>query len=227
MTSDFQREERYIVVKIKDLPAMHVVKLRKYLKRKGLEDYLTECVVVESDWPIYDMVWHLVERLATGQRLPFMTDEDPDLVEVELRSRKDDLEDLKVERNALANRVEFLNQQNSAQQEQYDDLEMRYHLLANEMVYEGNSVQHWRHKAQAYKYCAGAIYKLEKLTGAETPAEVLKKVHALVAYARQVFDLASSYKYDLKRTVSIHEVIDAVLRKAPPPGIQAREIDHD
>ena len=89
---DFKREERYIVVKIKDLTPHQRVALQSHLEVHGTPT--RECVVVEPDWPIYEIVWHLVERLATGQRLPFMTDDDPDK--------------LKAERDALAAHVERL-----------------------------------------------------------------------------------------------------------------------
>lgn len=77
--SEFQREERYIVVKLKDLDDEQIDELRGNLV--GIRT--RECVVVEPDWPIYEIVWHLVERVATGQRLPFMTDEDPDKIRAE------------------------------------------------------------------------------------------------------------------------------------------------
>jgi len=35
--------------------------------------------------------------------------------------------------------------------EEFTRIEENYHLLATEMVYEGNSVQWWRSKALAYK----------------------------------------------------------------------------
>lgn len=57
--------------------------------------------------------------------------------------------------------------------EDEDHRELKYHLLASEMVYEGNSVQHWRNKALAYKECAGVIFELKQLLGVETPKEVL------------------------------------------------------
>ena len=62
------------------------------------------------------------------------------------------------------------------QQEDYEELQRQYHFLASEMVYEGNSVQHWRQKALAYKECAGVIYELKSLLGVETPADVLEQV---------------------------------------------------
>ena len=66
-----KREVRYIVIKIKDAKAS--------LSRgriRTLEDILgrvaayrcnngkppLECVVVESDWPEYEPVWHMIEK---------------------------------------------------------------------------------------------------------------------------------------------------------------------
>lgn len=65
--ADFQREERYIVLKLKRIPFMHEVKVREFLNRRSLDDALTECVVVESDWPIYDETWENVRRMAEGE----------------------------------------------------------------------------------------------------------------------------------------------------------------
>lgn len=79
--SEFKREERYIVLKRRDMTKDEEAGLREYILQQGL--ITRECVVVEPDWAIYDIVWHLVERVATGQRLPFMTDEDPDKIRAE------------------------------------------------------------------------------------------------------------------------------------------------
>ncbi|WP_069384006.1 hypothetical protein [Halomonas caseinilytica] len=81
MTEQFEREERYVVVKIKDMTPAQRVALQCHLEEHGTPT--RECVVVEPDWPIYEIVWHLVERLATGQRLPFMTDDDPDRLQAQ------------------------------------------------------------------------------------------------------------------------------------------------
>jgi len=71
----FQREERYVVLKIKDL--------REYLPQP-LIDHLSsiadevragrqlagkqplECVVVESDWPEYEPTWQAIEARVDG-----------------------------------------------------------------------------------------------------------------------------------------------------------------
>lgn len=62
--SDFKREERYIVLKLKKLSLQDAAKIRHNIFVNGWEKALTECVVVESDWPIYDDVWGMVEKLA-------------------------------------------------------------------------------------------------------------------------------------------------------------------
>jgi hypothetical protein len=62
----FQREERYIVVKIKDLKFASVEnKLRDILNEAGIQT--RECVVVESDWPEYEIVWGMLQARVEGK----------------------------------------------------------------------------------------------------------------------------------------------------------------
>jgi len=63
--SEFKKEERYIVVKIKKLLPEQVQCLRQYLFSQGIET--VECVVVESDWPNYEHVWETVRQVAAGE----------------------------------------------------------------------------------------------------------------------------------------------------------------
>lgn len=51
-------EERYVVIKLKDLSSEQKANLKLFL---NLEMILTtDCVVVEQDWPIYNMVCDMV-----------------------------------------------------------------------------------------------------------------------------------------------------------------------
>ncbi|MFP5500734.1 MAG: hypothetical protein ACLGJE_31735 [Gammaproteobacteria bacterium] len=63
--SDFKREERYIVVKLKHLVGLQVAPLRNFLRENRVP--ALSCVVVESDWPEFEPVWQLIERRMTGQ----------------------------------------------------------------------------------------------------------------------------------------------------------------
>lgn len=63
--SEFKREERYIVVKLKHLAGLQVAPLRNFLRENRVPTL--DCVVVESDWPEYDKVWQSIERRMTGQ----------------------------------------------------------------------------------------------------------------------------------------------------------------
>jgi len=56
-----------------------------------------------------------------------------------------------------------LEQQLVEVRKENEDLHNRYHLLATEMVYEGNSVQYWRDKALAYKRYAGIVSRLREM----------------------------------------------------------------
>lgn len=67
--SEFKREKRYHVLKLSDvaqLPAKHKQRLQQieqavFAIRKGKP---LECVVVESDWPIYEATWQQVQAVA-------------------------------------------------------------------------------------------------------------------------------------------------------------------
>ena len=72
MSTEFQREDRYIVFKTSDLGnslkgdeirrlAREYAEHRQRLRKKPLE-----CVVVESDWPEYEPTWKAIEARVTG-----------------------------------------------------------------------------------------------------------------------------------------------------------------
>lgn len=91
----FKRERRYLVFKLSDLqpkitdhPAGRRSKewiardvngsARRYSElRSIMEKPELECVVVEKDWPEYELVWHLIEARMTGNpsRLIALDDE--------------------------------------------------------------------------------------------------------------------------------------------------------
>jgi hypothetical protein len=60
--SSFQREERYIVIKLSDLTDEEYEDIEGYLERNIIEQ--RECVVVEAHWPIYEEVWNMIEGLS-------------------------------------------------------------------------------------------------------------------------------------------------------------------
>lgn len=71
----FEREERYVVLKIRDikdgLSSLELLSLDSI--RKRIAEYREvslrkplECVVVESDWPEYEVVWKMIEQRVTG-----------------------------------------------------------------------------------------------------------------------------------------------------------------
>ena len=58
--AEFQRERRYFVAKLKHLTPSQVMALDAIARAWGVPE--TEAVVIESDWPIYDDAWRLVEK---------------------------------------------------------------------------------------------------------------------------------------------------------------------
>lgn len=66
-SSAFQREERYIVIKRKGLEAYKEEDIRELLADHLVDT--VECVVVESDWPEYEVVWGMIETRCTGEQV--------------------------------------------------------------------------------------------------------------------------------------------------------------
>ncbi len=87
MSNEFIREARYVVLKSADvmkcLTVSELIELRRIQAK--VEEHRAEigkppldCVVVESDWPEYDLVWDMIEsRMTKGQNHP----EDDSLIE--------------------------------------------------------------------------------------------------------------------------------------------------
>lgn len=82
----FQREQRYIVIKRKELTEDQELRLNiwlnnEYVRRIG-------CAVIENDWPEYEPVWGMLERRVTGQsQQPSVTDAVPEFKSDKERER--------------------------------------------------------------------------------------------------------------------------------------------
>ncbi|MDR6580025.1 hypothetical protein [Pseudomonas extremaustralis] len=63
--SEFKREERYIVLKLKCLPKDEAEYLRDCHPKA-----MVECVVVEHDWPEYHLVWAMIAHRMAGKPVP-------------------------------------------------------------------------------------------------------------------------------------------------------------
>lgn len=70
----FEREPRYVVMKLSDVSAALsnselkqldelMMKVAQFRLKQGKEPL--ECVVVEADWPIYEATWDALEQMAT------------------------------------------------------------------------------------------------------------------------------------------------------------------
>ncbi|WP_140919058.1 hypothetical protein [Limnobaculum xujianqingii] len=73
----FERENRYLVMKRKDIYQHLSAQQRTALDEIGLliaerrQDYgkqPLDCVVIESDWPEYETVWKMLEARMTGTK---------------------------------------------------------------------------------------------------------------------------------------------------------------
>lgn len=73
--SEFKRENRYWVLKLSDVEHLHYKEQNKLIRlcnivassrfKRGKPKL--ECVVIESDWPIYESAWDMVQRYTEGQ----------------------------------------------------------------------------------------------------------------------------------------------------------------
>lgn len=111
MSQEFHREDRYIVIKHKDLGNVPVA-YREHLVRPlfALQAHLPvrECVVVESDWPEYETVWRMIERRVTGQPVVTPAEE----LQAVLHWRDKHTQAIK-EREALQQRLNDADQMNA------------------------------------------------------------------------------------------------------------------
>lgn len=67
--SDFKREERYIVIKRKGLTKSQELEIRNTLLKNNITT--VGCVVVESDWPIYEDVWMMIEKDYNNKKVKY------------------------------------------------------------------------------------------------------------------------------------------------------------
>ena len=84
MTQEFEREQRYVVLKVKDvmqrLSEKDILTLARILDeidayRKSIGKKSLECVVIESDWPEYEPTWKAIEaRVTSAQPAPSVPD---------------------------------------------------------------------------------------------------------------------------------------------------------
>ena len=108
MSSKFKREERYVVIKIKDLefnsPSGDKNKrskeLGEWISRNSLRT--RECVVVESDWPEYHLVWAMIEHRMADKPVPNFNDwRRADELQQRLTAADQEIDDLRAELKAV------------------------------------------------------------------------------------------------------------------------------
>lgn len=66
--SEFEREERYAVIKYKKLSDQQWTLVPAMID--NFKGSMVECVVVESDWPEYNFVWLMLEHRMAGFPVP-------------------------------------------------------------------------------------------------------------------------------------------------------------
>jgi hypothetical protein len=61
VSEQFEKEERYVVLKINKLSPDIVDQIKA-----AHASALVECVVVEHDWPEHDIVWEMIKQRVNG-----------------------------------------------------------------------------------------------------------------------------------------------------------------
>ena len=111
---EFKREERFIVIKRKDLNAVPFAALQSFLEHLQALDVLLprrEYVVVESDWPEYEAVWSMIAARVEGRLTPYQVLEQQVAA---LRQHKTDyMEAAEGTRRALEAEAQALREQNT------------------------------------------------------------------------------------------------------------------
>jgi hypothetical protein len=60
MSNNFNREERYIVIKRKHISEGTENGMRRFMMANGIEPI--EAVVIERDWPEYETAWSMITK---------------------------------------------------------------------------------------------------------------------------------------------------------------------
>lgn len=97
MSTEFKREERYVVFKLADLgnslKGDEIRQLaREYAEQRRLKGKPPlECVVIESDWPEYGPTWKAIEARMTGSPEESAVQTAARIMNIELIRERDDL----------------------------------------------------------------------------------------------------------------------------------------
>ena len=95
--SEFNREDRYIALKLNRLPKDEVEYLRDCHPKA-----MVECVVVEHDWPEYQLVWTMIEHRMAGKPVPNFNDwRRADELQKRLTAADQEIDDLRAELKAV------------------------------------------------------------------------------------------------------------------------------
>lgn len=172
MNSEFKREHgRYFVIKDTDLTQGQRSALNHTLHNQGIPT--RECVVIESDWPIYEAAWDMAQRLAEGreqriaelerERDAYRTAEEHQIV---LRQK------IEQERDALAAHVETMRA-SLLEAASNPQLTVMEHLLAKKLSKIAHEVPTTSLARRDALKQAAALESMAKTPFAIEPSEIL------------------------------------------------------
>jgi len=103
--SEFKREDRYIVIKRSDLEKVPAGYWSSLIEPIGaLRAHLPhrECLVIESDWPEYEVAWKMIEHRMAGKPVPNFNDwRRADELQQRLTAADQEVDDLRAELKAV------------------------------------------------------------------------------------------------------------------------------
>jgi hypothetical protein len=81
--TEFHRENRYIVIKLKDLSEDQFSRLESRMDNEGIIA-VQDALVIEQDWPEYEPTWKAIEDRVTTR--PMLTEAEQLLIDQAVRS---------------------------------------------------------------------------------------------------------------------------------------------
>lgn len=224
--SEFNRENRYIVIKRKDLNTIPFAALQSFLEHLGaLTSFLPrrEFVVVESDWPEYETVLAMLAARVEGRPTPYQVLEQQAAA---LRQHKNDyMEAAEGTRRALEAEAKALREEVAALRAERKELTEarleRDELRARVVVDEDGAFDEWWEDSGFHKFRETAVAAWEaraRLNGKAVSEGLLRLcAQMLDFYADHLVD-ASAEPEDIALAYGARDELRALLGEGKEVG---------
>lgn len=64
----FKRENRYIVFKLNKMQSWQIEELLDCVYNNNFDDARVDSLVIEKDWPEYEIVWDMIEKRMKNEK---------------------------------------------------------------------------------------------------------------------------------------------------------------